>query len=287
MRSNVNYTSATQRGRAGGHPGSGSRIPRPYSQTVNALLAAASAERFAVPSRSFPPHSHDEFVISLNAASVLRERVRLDRDRFDVGSGVVTTYNPHQVQASVSETVDDRPWEGISIHVSPAQIVALAGIGDFEFSRPVVDDARIAAGLAKTASTTGATAEEWAQWTIAECIAAAPARKQRVESPSSTVVNEARRVLMADLSRPIRLADLATVLGISADALARAFVRETGVPPYAWHLQARLREGRRRLRSGVKIAEAAAELGFTDQAHFHRHYRAAYARTPREDLGVR
>lgn len=51
-----------------------------------------------------------------------------------------------------------------------------------------------------------------------------------------------------------------------------------GLIPYAWHLQLRLREGR--LRDGEAPAAMAAALGFSDQSHFHRHFRAAYAQTP-------
>ena len=39
-------------------------------------------------------------------------------------------------------------------------------------------------------------------------------------------------------------------------------------------------EGRRRLRRGEAVADVAQSLGFADQAHFHRHFTAAYAITP-------
>jgi AraC family chemosensory pili system transcriptional regulator ChpD len=86
--------------------------------------------------------------------------------------------------------------------------------------------------------------------------------------------------LRADLSSAPRLADLAGEAGMSREHLVRSFTRATGCPPYAWHLQARLAEGRRRLRGGLAVAEVAHELGFADQAHFHRHFTAAYAITP-------
>lgn len=86
--------------------------------------------------------------------------------------------------------------------------------------------------------------------------------------------------LRDDLSSAPRLADLAGEAGMSREHLVRSFTRATGCPPYAWHLQARLAEGRRRLRGGLAVAEVAHGLGFADQAHFHRHFTAAYAITP-------
>ncbi|TMR98309.1 helix-turn-helix domain-containing protein [Nonomuraea basaltis] len=51
---------------------------------------------------------------------------------------------------------------------------------------------------------------------------------------------------------------------MSREHLIRSFTRATGCPPYAWHLQARLAEGRRRPRHGQAVADVAHALGFAD-----------------------
>lgn len=86
--------------------------------------------------------------------------------------------------------------------------------------------------------------------------------------------------LRGELSRRVPVRQLAEHAGLSREELIRGFRRTTGHPPGAWHLQARLAEGRRLLRSGMPIAEVAARTGFADQAHFTRRFRAAYAVTP-------
>ncbi len=111
-------------------------------------------------------------------------------------------------------------------------------------------------------------------------------RERNVRGAAESVtalVDAARRLLARELHKPVALDEVCGQLGASRDVVVRAFVRETGVPPYAWHLQLRLKEGQRRLRQGSRVSDVAAELGFTDQAHFHQHYRAAYARTPGQD----
>ncbi|GAA2211342.1 hypothetical protein GCM10009850_068010 [Nonomuraea monospora] len=111
---------------------------------------------------------------------------------------------------------------------------------------------------------------------------AAPARRPSEPGPAPGDARIAAVLdrLRADLSRAPSLADLADEAGMSREHLVRSFTRATGCPPYAWHLQARLAEGRRRLRGGQAVAEVAHGLGFADQAHFHRHFTAAYAITP-------
>src|SRR5690606_41927249 len=64
----------------------------------------------------------------------------------------------------------------------------------------------------------------------------------------------------------------------------------TGLPPHAYLNSVRIRQARRLLRAGVRPAEVAAEVGFTDQAHLSRHFKrvvgvppAAYQRTAGTD----
>ncbi len=128
-------------------------------------------ERLLVPSRSFRPHTHDEFVLSLNAESVVCERIKLDRQRLVVGSGSVTAYNPDQVQSSTAETVDGVAWECMSIYVPPAVVASLTGRGDVEFASAVVADTRVADGIRRAVHTSGVESEEWAMWSVSEALA--------------------------------------------------------------------------------------------------------------------
>ncbi|NUR87733.1 MAG: helix-turn-helix domain-containing protein, partial [Nonomuraea sp.] len=58
--------------------------------------------------------------------------------------------------------------------------------------------------------------------------------------------------------------------------------------PHAYQTTLRVRQARRLLDAGVRPAEVAAEVGFTDQAHLNRHFKrilgvppAAYQRARR------
>ncbi|MGJ0184232.1 AraC family transcriptional regulator [Corynebacterium glyciniphilum] len=76
------------------------------------------------------------------------------------------------------------------------------------------------------------------------------------------------------------LDDLAEMVGMSRYQLIRAVKQVTGLSPVAWRQNARILEARRMLRSGAAIADTASRLGFTDQSHFHRVFRAHVAATP-------
>lgn len=90
--------------------------------------------------------------------------------------------------------------------------------------------------------------------------------------------------------RGIRLQELADLTGLSQSYFSHAFKAATGVPPYQWHMQARIRRVQEMLaRSGLPLTEIAAAAGFADQAHLTRAFRRVVGTTPaawRRDRGA-
>ncbi|MBD3773881.1 MULTISPECIES: helix-turn-helix domain-containing protein [Stenotrophomonas] len=76
------------------------------------------------------------------------------------------------------------------------------------------------------------------------------------------------------------LVDLAQRAGMSRYQLIRAFRAATGMTPHAWKLNERVNLARERIRAGASIIGVAHELGFADQAHFQRVFKAHVGVTP-------
>jgi AraC family chemosensory pili system transcriptional regulator ChpD len=229
----------------------------------------------------FPPHSHDEYVVSVNVRGV--EQVRLDRRTFEVGTDEVTVYNPGQVQSCRTTVPEGAAWACVSMYV-PAETVESTFGRRVEFERPVVRAPELRSALLAAAgprrTDQDLRTEELTVLLVRLLERAGPRSATRVPATRDPVIAAVLDHLVSDLSRVPRLADLAERAGLSREQLIRSFTRAVGCPPYAWHLQARLAEGRRLLRRKVPIAEVAHRLAFADQAHFHKHFRAAYATTP-------
>jgi AraC-like DNA-binding protein len=88
---------------------------------------------------------------------------------------------------------------------------------------------------------------------------------------------------VAETDRDVRrLDDLATRAGVTPRALQRLFARHAGVSP-TWVLRRyRLLEAAEAVRAGERVvwSEVASALGYADQAHLVREFRAALGRTP-------
>ena len=83
-----------------------------------------------------------------------------------------------------------------------------------------------------------------------------------------------------NLARKLRLGDVAAEVGLSRYHFLRQFRRTTGLPPHAYLNQLRLERARALLGAGEPPAQAAAAVGFCDQAHLTHRFKAAYGITP-------
>ncbi|WP_149182109.1 AraC family transcriptional regulator [Streptomyces sp. TRM49041] len=244
------------------------------------------------PSGGFPRHSHDEYVISVNLCGL--ERVRLDHTSFDVSLDEVTAYNPGQVQSCTTQVPPDASFAAVSWYVPSTTVESLTGGAPVDFERPVVrsphlrgDFLAAARALREPApdghlppAESAVLVQERLVLVLSRLLDLAAGRRMRAPEPADARIAAVLDRLRADLSGTPPLAELADQAGMSREHLIRTFTRATGTPPYAWHLSARLAEARRRLRKGEPVADVAHVLGFADQAHFHRHFAAAYAITP-------
>ncbi|MGI9822671.1 helix-turn-helix domain-containing protein [Agromyces sp. Marseille-Q5079] len=108
-------------------------------------------------------------------------------------------------------------------------------------------------------------------------------RAQRLE-PDADADLLRRIVDLAETDRGIlRVDQLADAVGVSARALQRLVHEQLGLTPKWLIGRYRMQEAAQRLATSdpPPLAELAADLGFADQAHFSRQFRAVIGETPR------
>lgn len=84
----------------------------------------------------------------------------------------------------------------------------------------------------------------------------------------------------AEGAAQLSLGVLAQAADMGRYQLIRAFRAATGLTPHAYLLNARINQGRELLGQGVALADVAYRLGFADQAHFQRAFKAHVGMTP-------
>lgn len=91
--------------------------------------------------------------------------------------------------------------------------------------------------------------------------------------------------LSANFAEDCSLSELAALAGVDRFHLLRAFRRCLGLPPHLYQTQLRLRHAKRLMLAGEPSAMAAVAVGFADQSHMIRKFKAAFGVTPGEYLG--
>lgn len=83
------------------------------------------------------------------------------------------------------------------------------------------------------------------------------------------------------LDAPLRLADLAAVVGMNQFRFARAFRHATGLSPHQYLVQLRVKRARELLTSStIPVGQIALMVGFTDQSHLTNVFRRIVGTTP-------
>jgi len=108
--------------------------------------------------------------------------------------------------------------------------------------------------------------------------------RPRLELPGEVAekrcVGRAKEYMIEHLGDPVRLSDLAQAVGLSPFYLLRTFKSATGMAPHSYLNQLRLEKAKVLLRRGEPSAGVAAALGFVDQSHLTRRFKAAFGVTP-------
>lgn len=243
----------------------------------------------------FTRHAHDGYAIGLIVSGV--EEFDYKGTLHRAAAGELVLVNPdsaHTGQAGVPG--------GWAYRMLYPSIDALAGIaaelgapfGTPHFPEQVARDEQLAALLGRThqAAERGdaLAASTLSRTLFARLLThhAAPRPAAIVPDGGRRAVREALDLLHQSLVDPPTLDVLAGAVGSRPFALLRAFKAATGMPPHAYLTSLRVRQACRLLRSGVRPARVAAEVGFTDQAHLNRHFKrimgvppAAYQRAAR------
>ena len=247
---------------------------RPPVEGVREVLHARFADH------AYPPHVHDTWTLFL----VDDGAIRYDLDGAEHGAlpSMVSILPPHVVH-------DGRP--GADGGYRKRCLYLETSILGEHLVGPAVDRPVLPASLrpqvdaldAALAHPDDALEAETRLHAVAERIRASlgeapgPDEERRGDRE---LAEQLRTVLDRDLFGTPSIAAAARELGAGPTTAARAFRRTFGLPPHAYVLGRRLEAARCRILDGVPLAEVAADVGFVDQAHLNRRFKAFLGTTP-------
>jgi AraC-like DNA-binding protein len=227
-----------------------------------------------------------EYVVGVVLAGGMR--VRRGREVHRFGPGDVCAWDP-------SARHEGRPWRSARWE---ARLVVLelpdvrelvvdpdgAG-GDVVLASPRVRDRRLAQSFLELHAALERPAWRLERDTLLqEWLSALTGRTAGATTPRAArrdpALRRACELVGDDLARNVGLSEVAAAAGVSRHRLTRLFRAAYGLPPHRFVLAQRIRVARRLLERGAAPAEVAAQTGFFDQSHLHRHFTRTLGMTP-------
>jgi AraC-like DNA-binding protein len=251
------------------------------------LLAGVELVSVCYRERSFPEHSHAEYVVGAVAAGA--EVLTVGRRSHRVDPRHVLQLHPDEAHANA--TVGQEALRYRVLYLSSDVVGRLLDERrdalPLRFKSPVSGDPILfqavnAAHAALGSETSGLLEQESALAglvrTLAKDTAPATICPQIVQSAS---VATAKAYVDEHYAEAFGLQDLADLTGLSVFHFARSFKKAVGLSPLAYRNQRRLTEARSRLLDGQAIAQVAIDVGYADQSHLTRHFQRIVGISPR------
>lgn len=239
---------------------------------------------------SYPPHFHDEFVIAAFARGA--QRTRVCRENGIAAAGSVMIIAPGEVHTG--EAVQrDEGWDycafypGESLLNEVAQTV-LSGKGAVNFgTQGIRHDPVMARRMLQAAALIKQSPDplekECAMYQILNLLVGHYGERTVKGSRQGMLradIRQAIDFLHCSYTQSLSVKEIAQVAGLSEFYFMRTFQKMTGLSVHQYLTQIRLMRAKALLAKGVSAAQVASDIGFFDQSHLIKHFRAHFGTTP-------
>lgn len=238
---------------------------------------------------TFAPHTHEGYAIGVIEKGA--ERFKYRKAIHVAPQGSIVVINPAEMHTG--EAAIQQGWSYRMLYPEIA-LLQRAAVDAMEkssgvpfFPEPVIYDPALACLLSQmhaalATSSSVLERESLLVWALAHLI------RRHAETPPLVLASHAERVsvlkvrayLEEHATENVSLEHLAALVHLSPFYLLRVFRDTVGLPPHSYLTQIRVARARHLISTSMPLAEIAAAVGFTDQSHLNRHFKALIGVTP-------
>lgn len=237
----------------------------------------------------FAPHTHEGYAIGVIESGAERFKYRGSSHLAPQGS--VVAVNPGEVHTGAAAI--ERGWSYRMFYPDVSLVQRAASPDETRtldvpfFPSPVIHDPLLAGMLSQlhlALATSPSTLERESRltWTFAHLVMR-HADTHLIERPTRggrSIVQHVRTYLEDHATENVSLDQLADLVRLSPFHLLRVFRETVGLPPHSYLTQLRVTRAKRLIASSMPLAEVAGAVGFSDQSHLTRHFKALVGVTP-------
>jgi AraC-like DNA-binding protein len=219
---------------------------------------------------AYPSHVHDAWTLLIVDEGAIR--FDLDRHHRGAAGASVTLLPPNVAHDGRAATGDGFRKRVLYLDTT----VLPAGLAGAAVDRPGVEDPLLRQRIHQLHLALDAPGDELEAESrlalIRDRLRAHFGRTAASPESSSGIAGRLRDLLDARTRDGITLQEAGALLQCHPGHLVRSFTATFGLPPHRYLVGRRVEQARRLLLDGRRPAEVAAEVGFHDQSHLHRHF---------------
>lgn len=238
---------------------------------------------------SFAPHTHEGYALGVIESGA--ERFTYHRSTHLAPQGYVVVINPGEMHTGSAAIAQGWSYRMFYPAVSLLQ-QAISPDGACTqrvpfFPSPVIYDPMLASMLSQlhltlTNSPSALERQSRLTWAFAHLVMR-HADTRLLEQPirgGRTIIQQVLTYLEDHATENVSLDQLAQLVQLSPFHLLRIFREVVGLPPHSYLTQLRVTRAKHLIAASIPLAEAAAAVGFSDQSHLTKHFKALVGVTP-------
>lgn len=238
---------------------------------------------------TYSPHIHEGYAIGVIEKGA--ERFKYRRSTHIAPQGSIVLINPGEMHTG--EAFNEQGWSyrmfypDISLLQRAASETREKAQSVPFFPAPVVHDppmARLLSQLHAALATSQSELERESllTWTLAHLV------RRHADTPPIALASfsehphilKVRSYLEEHSTENVSLEQISALVNLSPFYLLRVFRETVGLPPHSYLTQIRVTRAKRLISASMPLAEVATAVGFTDQSHLNRHFKALVGVTP-------
>lgn len=235
----------------------------------------------------YAPHRHDSYTLALTLDGVQRFRYR--GAQHHSLSGQVVVLHPDEIHDGQAGT--ELGFRYRACHLTPECIQAAGHSPTLPFLKAgVYQDPTLLKATQRLLWDLQTPLSDLAQHeailAIAQSFSTLAGHQAKSKVVNVHAVQQAKDYIHAHLDTDITIGDLERISAHNRWQLARDFRQCLGTSPHRYVLYQRLQQACQALMAGKQQSQVAVACGFSDQSHFHRHFKQCYGLTPKQWLGL-
>lgn len=243
---------------------------------------------------SFSRHAHDEFAIGVIYSGAQAVTYRRS-EKLLMPAGSIAAINPTEIHTGYAANIDEG-WTYRMLYPTSELLQQIAsdvtGCGQNVpfFPQPVIFDQALAHQIyqmhcvLEVPDTPVIEKETYLLNVLSKLIVRHADSRPLVPSIASEnrLIQRIQEYLATNYHRNISLTELSSLTNLSKFYLCRSFQKAIGLPPHAYLNLIRVYRAKQLLKLSIPIAQVALEVGFCDQTHLTKRFKAVLGITPRQ-----